>query len=66
MTRLSVEEWKNIFNNLDQEGEEIEIAWLDDTKEYCLCNKCDLFEDGFKTEKECYDRLTHLRNVINY
>lgn len=69
MKRLSIEEWKNIFNNLKESNEEVEIIWLDSTEnqgEYCLCFNCELFEDGFKTEQECYDRLEYLMNQIKY
>lgn len=58
MKRLNLETWKNIFRNLADEGEEVEVMWLDGFQqddgtvdltrgEWCLCFDCELFEDGF-------------------
>jgi hypothetical protein len=61
--RLNIETWKNIFRNTQEANEEIEVVWLDSDNEYCLCVDCELFEDGFKTEKEAEERLEYLRNI---
>lgn len=69
MAKLNLETWKNIFRNLEEEGEEVEVVWLDggcaDNDEWCLCFDCELFEDGFKTEQEAIDRLEELRKQLN-
>lgn len=66
--RLSIETWKNIFRNTKDNNEEIEIVWLDAVKpevaSYCLCADCEMFEDGFQTEKEAQDRLEYLENLL--
>lgn len=73
MKRLDNETWKNIFNNLldldpedyyDGEVSWVEIIWLDGTDEWCLCFGEELFEDGFKTEREAMDRLSYLENKL--
>lgn len=73
MKRLSLEEWKNIFNNLENMNKEdyydgvvdwVEVMWLDGSDEWCLCYGEELFEDGFATEKEAQDRLNYLENQL--
>ncbi|AQN32641.1 hypothetical protein BCP12_241 [Bacillus phage BCP12] len=29
MKRLTVDEWKNVLRNLGEEGEEVEVQWLE-------------------------------------
>ena len=62
--RQSLETWKNIFRNLEEEGKQLEVIWLDSSDEWCLCAGTELFEDGFKTEDEANDRLEYLENII--
>lgn len=73
MKRLNVEMWKNIFTNLKEMDKEdyydgvvdwVEVVWLDGTDEWCLCYGEELFEDGFKTEKEAQERLDYLETLI--
>ena len=67
MIRLSIEEWKNILNNLNENDEEVEIIYLDDVEnggEYCLSFDCEFFEDGFLTENQAYNRLQYIINEI--
>ena len=70
MEKLSFEEWKTIITNVnecdknDEFGNEIEVLWLDDTDEWALCHGYELFEDGFKTEKEARKRLKEIYNNI--
>lgn len=77
MKRLSLETWTNIFRNLQEMDEEdyydgvvdwVEVMWLDgggvQEDEWCLCFGEELFEDGFKTEKEAQERLTYLENIL--
>lgn len=62
--RQTYDVWKIIFGNLE-ENEEIEILFLDGTNEYCLCFGYELFEDGFKTEREAEERLDEIINYLN-
>jgi hypothetical protein len=65
MKKLSDKEWTTIFGNLKEENEEIEVTWLDEVGgpgEWVLCFDCELFEDGYKTEKEAQERLDYLEN----
>lgn len=73
MKRLSLETWENIFNNLknmdkeeyyDGEVDWVEVLWLDGSDEWCLCYGEEMFEQGFKTEKEAQDRLNYLENLL--
>lgn len=54
---LSLSEWKDVLRNLSEEGEEVEVIWLESTNEYVLCHESELYEDGFKTEEEANARL---------
>lgn len=67
--RLDNETWKNIFRNLKEMDEEdfydgeidwVEVQWLDTDNKWCLCFGEELFEDGFKSEKEAQERLRQL------
>ena len=62
MKQLTMSQWKTIFNNLQETEEEVEIQWLDSTNEWCLCCDCELFEDGFTSEREAMNRLHELEN----
>lgn len=73
MKRLQNEEWSNIFRNLSEMKEEdyydgevswVEVMWLDSTDEWVLCYGEELYEDGFKTEKEAMDRLHELEQTL--
>lgn len=70
MEKLSFEEWKTIITNVnecgedDEFGNEIEVLWLDDTDEWVLCYGYELFEEGFKTEKEARERLKEIYNNV--
>lgn len=73
MNKLTDETWKNIFRNLKEMDKKdyydgviewVEVVWLDSTDEYCLCYGEELFEDGFKTEREAQERLTYLENKL--
>lgn len=69
-TRLSLKEWENIIQNVsecdpnDEFGNEIEIQWLDSSNEWTLCHGYECFEDGFKTEKEAWERLNEVRKNL--
>jgi len=63
MKRLGIETWKDIFRNIRENGEEVEILCMDDTREWVLCCDCELFEDGFKTEQEARERLEYLESA---
>lgn len=65
--------WENIFRNLkemeideryDDDADWVEILWLDSGDEWCLCYGTELFEDGFKTEKEAQERLDYLEKKL--
>lgn len=63
MQRLNSNIWSNIFRNLDEEGEQVEVIWLDEVGgpgEWVLAFDCELFEDGFTTEKEASIRLNEV------
>lgn len=62
---LSLYEWKDVLRNLAEEGEEVEIQWLESTNEYVLCHECELFEDGFKTEEEANTRLEDIYKQLS-
>lgn len=62
--RLPLAQWENIFRNLHEDNEYVEIVWLDGTDEWVLCFDCELFEDGFKTEKEAMERLDYLQREL--
>lgn len=66
---LSIESWKNIFNNLEEENEEVEVVYLDSGNseygEWCLCFECEMFEDGFKSEKQAMERLEQVQKIIS-
>lgn len=71
--RLSDEQWKDIFRNLSEMEEEdfydgvvdwVEVLWLDSSDEYVLAYGEELFEDGFKTEGEAYERLHYLEQKL--
>ncbi len=76
MKRLSLETWENIFRNLQEMDEEdyydgvvywVEVIWLDNPDgkdEWVLAYGEELFEDGFKTEREAEERLNYLENSI--
>ncbi|TCI26668.1 hypothetical protein EVJ32_04655 [Exiguobacterium sp. SH5S4] len=61
--RISLTQWNTILNNLEEQNEEVEIVWLDSGDEWCLCNDCELFEDGFKDEDEASHRLYMVTNA---
>ncbi|AXH71047.1 hypothetical protein BSP36_003 [Bacillus phage BSP36] len=62
--KQSLETWKNIFRNLEEEGEQLEVIWLESSDEWCLCTGTELFEDGFKTEDEANNRLEYLEKTL--
>jgi hypothetical protein len=71
--QLPLETWENIFRNLQEMDEEdyydgevdwVEIIWLDGTDEWVLAYGTELFEDGFKTEREAEERLSYLENNL--
>lgn len=70
MKKQSNEMWKNIFRNLAEDDEEVEVIWLDngkgsaDNNEWCLCHDTEMFEQGFKSEKEATDRLRELEDKL--
>lgn len=71
MKRLSFEEWKTIIVNVnecdenDEFGNDIEVIWLESTDEWVLCHGYEVFEDGFKTEKEAWQRYNEImRNIL--
>lgn len=77
MKRLDVKEWEKIFKRLeylvDSEYYDgfvdwVEVTWLDpgdgSEGEWCLNFGEELFEDGFKTEKEAQDRLNYLEQQV--
>ena len=64
MRRLHLDVWKNIIRNTNELGEDIEILWLDDTDEYVLCCDTEIFEDGFKDEREANRRLEEVQEEL--
>lgn len=73
MKRLSNEAWENIFRNLNEMEEEdyydgvmdwVEVIWLDSSDEWVLTYGEELFEDGFKSEKEAQERLNYLEKTL--
>lgn len=78
MKRLDNDTWKTIFKNLgdmkteeyyDGEVDWVEAMWLegngvDTFEEWVLCYGEELFEDGFKTEREAMDRLSYLEKLL--
>jgi hypothetical protein len=73
MKRLSLETWANIFRNLNEMDEEdyydgevswVEVIWLDGTDEWVLAYGTELFEDGFKSEREAEQRLHELEQQL--
>lgn len=64
MQRLTVEQWTNILRNVEEDNDEIEVLWLDTDDEWVLACNYELFEDGFKTEKEAISRLDDISELI--
>lgn len=72
MKRLSNEEWKNIFRNMNdlhsdeilEFGHWIEVVWLDGSDEWVLSYAYEVFEDGFKTERDAQLRLAQLESEL--
>lgn len=70
MEKLSFEEWKIIITNVnecdedDEFGNDIEVLWLESTDEWVLCHGYEVFEDGFKTEKEARERLKEIHDNV--
>ncbi|QST02471.1 hypothetical protein IMZ31_23770 (plasmid) [Pontibacillus sp. ALD_SL1] len=76
MKRLNTEEWCHILRNLEEEGQEVEIVWLDavpfdgdghptgEENEWVLCFGTELFEDGFRTEREAEERLEEIKRTV--
>lgn len=66
--RLPDSVWVNIFRNLAEDGEEVEVTWLDpgdaSEGEWCLHFEDELFEDGFASEEEANDRLDELEKKL--
>ena len=62
--RLSEQQWRTVFTNLSEMGEEVEVLWLEgttpDSEEWVLCCDIELFEDGFKTEQDTMKRLKEM------
>lgn len=73
MKRLSNETWKDIFHNLSEMKKEdyydgvvdwVEVSWSEDEDEWILCYGEEVFEDGFKSEKEAMERLSELEKEL--
>ena len=64
MTRLTIKEWANVLRNMEDEGDEVEVLWLDGTNEWVLCWDCELFEDGFESEEEAQARLDEVEKKV--
>lgn len=62
---LALSEWKEVLSTLAEEGEEVEIVWLESTDEYVLCHESQLYEDGFKTEEEANARLEDIYKQLS-
>jgi hypothetical protein len=67
MIRQNGETWTNIFRNLREDNEEVEVIWLDpgdsSKGEWVLAFDCELFEDGFTSEQEAQRRLNHVEKL---
>lgn len=74
-TRLSLNEWKNIIKNIhecdenDEFGNEIEVLWLeselcDGSGEWALCHGYEMFEDGFQTETQAWQRYEEILKLL--
>lgn len=70
MKRLTLKEWATIIENIkewnesEQLGNEIEVLYLESTDEYVLCLECEIFEDGFKTEAEAWQRYDEILKLL--
>lgn len=78
MERLSIETWIDIFRNLndieenpqdyegvyEEFGADVEVMYGDTDDEWILCHGYELFEDGFKSEKQAQDRLIEVTKQI--
>lgn len=65
MVRMSINEWKTVLGNLYAEDESVEVVWLDGGDEWVLCHDCELFEDGFETETQAYQRLREIEKLVS-
>lgn len=62
---LALSEWKDVLRNLSEEGEDVEIQWIESSDEWVLCHECELFEDGFKTEEEANARIEDIYKQLS-
>lgn len=62
--RQTLDTWENILRNLAEEGEEVEVIYLDSTDEWCLCFDCEMFEDDFNSEEEARIRLDEVVSLL--
>jgi hypothetical protein len=73
MKKLTIEEWELIkvrIDTADQDiheefGTDVEVIWLDGTNEWALAYCYEVFEDGFKTEREAIYRLQEIEQLIS-
>ena len=63
--RLAIKVWENIFRNTRENNEDVEAVWLDSGDEWCLACDCEMFEDGFQSEKEALKRLEDVEKAVD-
>ena len=67
--RLTLEQWETVLENLKEFNEEIEVVWLESCLangdgEWAICNDCELFEDGFDSEEEAWQRYEEILTLL--
>ena len=68
-TRLTLEQWETVMGNLKECNEEVEAVWLEGCLangdgEWAICNDCELFEDGFDSEEEAWQRYEEILTLL--
>lgn len=68
-TRLTLEQWETVMGNLKECNEEVEVVWLESCLangdgEWAICNDCELFEDGFDSEEEAWQRYEEILTLL--
>ena len=66
----TLKEWATIIENIEEWnengefGNEMEVLYLESTEEYVLCLGCEIFEDGFKTETQAWERYEEILKLL--
>jgi hypothetical protein len=69
MKRLDIDEWDEIFCNMEhKEGyshwDWIKVVWVDNLNKWCICYGDEILENGFKTEMQALDRCEYLESIL--